>query len=87
MKFKPWGKTKAVGRLAPHPVDERTGFADQLQYNIESHSPYQSLATRGDFDRIMVGRIVDDRRYLGNGGWQKVNVESSRLNELREGRP
>jgi hypothetical protein len=32
-------------------------------------------------DRLMRGRIKGDRRYLGNGCWQRVNVEESRLND------
>jgi hypothetical protein len=34
-------------------------------------------------DQLMRGWIKDDRRYLGNDGWQRVNVEESRLNERK----
>ena len=35
-------------------------------------------------DELMRGRVKGAKRYLGNDCWQQINVEESRLNELRD---
>ena len=32
------------------------------------------MAVGGDFDRLRKGRVEDGRRYLGDGGWQRINT-------------
>jgi hypothetical protein len=87
-KWKPWEREKALGKKAPHPVDERLGFVDSTQYpcspKVANGHP---LAIGGNFDRMRIGRIEDGRRYLGEGCWQRVDHEHSETNERREGRP
>lgn len=34
----------------------------------------------------MVGKVVDGKRYLGNGSWQRVDHEHSRTNNRAEKR-
>jgi hypothetical protein len=74
MKWKPWGREKALGKKAPHPVDERHGFADSLRYHIGMDTPFAE-SYGPNFDRMRIGRIEDGRRYLGNGAWQRVDGE------------
>ena len=82
--MKPWQRVKEVGRLAPHPVDTRLGFVDQVRFHLD-HPAVAAIASPAHMDRMMIGRIDSDgRRYLGNGGYERVNVEESRLNERRE---
>lgn len=47
-------------------------------------SPDKIPVMPAKFDALRIGRIEDGRRYLGNGCWERVNVEESRLNERRE---
>ncbi len=57
-----------ISKKAPHPVDEKYGFADSLLYNIGLETQFsESYGTK--FDRMRVGRIEDGRRYMGNGCW------------------
>lgn len=72
IKFRPWEREKLLGKNAPHPVDERLGFVDALQWPIRIG--WHPMAIGGDFDRLRKGRVEDGRRYLGNGGWQKINT-------------
>jgi hypothetical protein len=72
IKFRPWEREKLLGKKAPHPVDERLGFVDALQWPIRIG--WHPMAIGGDFDRLRKGQIEDGRRYLGNGGWQRINT-------------
>lgn len=72
IRFRPWEREKLFGRKAPHPVDERLGFVDSTRAIIGIG--WDSRAIRGDFDALRKGRVEDGRRYLGNGGWQRINT-------------
>jgi hypothetical protein len=71
-KFRPWEREKLLGKKAPHPVDERWGFCDSLQWRTPIG--WNPMAVGGDFDRLRKGRVEDGRRYLGDGGWQRINT-------------
>jgi len=72
-KFRPWQREKLLGRKAPYPVDERLGFVDATRWKVIIG--WHPMAIGGDFDRLRKGRVEDGRRYLGNGGWQRINMQ------------
>ena len=77
MKDDPFFKaTKQKFDTAKHPPKsgERTNLTSLNLCSAEGH------------DRMLRGKIIDGRRYLGNGAWERVDVETSELNERREGR-
>lgn len=46
-----------------------------------------NLCSPEGMDQMMRGRIIDGRRYLGNGSWEHVDHEQSRTNERKEAQP
>jgi hypothetical protein len=66
-------KTKPKSPKPPHKVDEKLGFADHLLYIIGLDSDFSGSYGR-DFDKMMIGRIEDGKRYLGNGCHQKIET-------------
>ncbi len=48
---------------------------------------YINQCSRDGMDKMMVGKVEDGRRYLGNGSWEKLDHEWSETNERREGHP
>ena len=70
MKSKPKSKPKPKPL---HRVDEKLGFCDSLQYIIGLDSQFSGSYGR-DFDKMMIGRIEDGKRYLGNGCRQKIET-------------
>lgn len=70
-KFRPWQREKLIGHLAPYPVDERLGFARQLRWSIDP--TWHPMFIQCNPDAPRVGYIEQRGRYLGNGGWRKLN--------------
>jgi hypothetical protein len=44
----------------------------------------KTLCRRECMDEMMIGRIINGRRYLGNNCWEHVDHELSRTNERRD---
>lgn len=60
-------------RKHPHPVDEKLGFVDSVKHTIAMDSNFaQSYGL--NFDRMMIGRVTDGKRYMGNGCYQKIET-------------
>jgi len=57
----------------PHRVDKELGFLDSILYIIGLDSEFSGSYGR-DFDRMMIGRVTDGKRYLGNGCHQKIET-------------
>jgi hypothetical protein len=39
----------------------------------EPRSPYPSTTTPEAGDKMMIGTVINGRRYMGNGSWQHIN--------------
>ena len=68
MKQKPKTKPKP-----PHRVDEKLGFLDSILYVIGLDSNFSESHGR-DFDKMLIGKVTDGKRYLGNGCHQKITT-------------
>lgn len=68
--MKPGRKSKAKH---PHRVDEKLGFCDHVRYVIALKSEF-SESYGQDFDKMMIGRIENGKRYLGGGCWRKIEM-------------
>ena len=48
---------------------------------------HRNLCSVEGLDWMLRGRIIEGRRYLGNGAWEAVDHEAAETNERREGFP
>ena len=82
MSAKPWEIQKRIGLHGPHKVT-KDGFKDQLVW-VAAHPAIECMTSEVALDKMRVGKIDQDgRRYMGNGCYERVNVEESNLNDLR----
>jgi hypothetical protein len=65
---------KKQEKPAPQPLEDRNLYGPSTSHPV-------------GIERMMKGRIIDGRRYLGGGCWEVVDHETAETNERREGRP
>jgi hypothetical protein len=46
-------------------------------------SPHPAASNKEGLDQLMIGTVIDGRRYMGNGSWQHLNHLESFTNKRR----
>jgi hypothetical protein len=64
---------------------EFPGYTAKPKPGEATNYAHRNLCSVEGMDYMLRGRIIDGRRYLGNGCWELVDHEAAETNERREG--